>query len=153
MSLCFTKCPTESQCCALPVTERVLCLGCWWSNHFYKRIIPMATRAIGLTSVPSINSWKTTMAVSKQAQQSSMLYLGQLCHFHVLSRQTGRTCKLLLSQPVNQMGHERAAVLQHTAFFQETVFQETSHPVMLCSLGRAVCTSELRTFMVLSIKG
>lgn len=132
MSLCSTKCPTESQCSALTITEHVLYLGCWWSNHFYKRTIPMATRTIGLTSVPSINSWKTTMAASKQTQQSSVQYLGQLSHFHVLSRQTGRTCNLLLSLPVNQMRHGRAAVLQHIAFFQGTVIQETSHPARCC---------------------
>lgn len=105
---------------------------CWWSNHFYEKIIPMATRAIWFTSVLSINSWNTTMAVSKQAKQSSVLYLGQLSHLHLLLRQTGRTCKLLLSLPVNQTGHERVAVLQHTAFFQETVIQETSHPARWC---------------------
>lgn len=134
-SLCSTKMPHRiSVLCsdyhrACPLSWMLK----WWSNHFYESgKISVATWAIGLTSVPSINSWKTTMAVSKQAQQSSVLYLGHLSHLYLLSRQTGRICKLLLFLQVNQTGHERAAVLQHAAFFQETVIQETRHPAICC---------------------
>lgn len=142
MSLHSIKHTTSSQHCALPNQGHVLHLGGLWCNCSSERMIPIATAVLRLISPPL---WEGNPPQSEpsfavtQAQQSRGAVTGApvtLGAFH-LSTETGRECTLLLSQSVNQMGHDRAAARQQIASLQENAFHSP-----LQSLGRAACPSQ-----------